>query len=192
MFSRLDSLEEGDTLVISGSIPNHLPDDMYQQILERLSGRNIRCIVDATKDLLMNVLKYKPFLIKPNNLELGEIFGVDLQEREDVIPYAKKLQEMGAQNVLVSMAGKGAVLIAENGQVLQTDAPKGQVVNSVGAGDSMVAGFLAGVLETNDYRKALEMGVCCGSASAFSDHLATRSEVQDLMEKFREKEERAQ
>lgn len=192
LFEKLDAIKDGDTLVISGSIPSHLPDDMYQQILQRLSKKEIRCIVDATKDLLMNVLKYKPYLIKPNNLELSEIFGVDLQERDDVIPYAKKLQEMGAQNVLVSMAGKGAVLVAADGQVLQMDAPKGQVVNSVGAGDSMVAGFLAGMLETNDYHTALEMGICCGSVSAFSDHLATRSEVQDLMKKLKEEEERAQ
>ena len=192
LFQKLDQLQQGDTLIISGSIPSTLPDDMYQRIMVRLQNKGIRFIVDATKDLLVNVLKYQPYLIKPNNLELSEIFGVSLETRQDVIPYAKRLQEMGARNVLVSMGSKGAVLVSEQGDVLEMDAPKGQVVNSVGAGDSMVAGFLAGMLETNDYQNALLMGVCSGSVSAFTDHLATRSEVEYLMNKLKTDKEKGQ
>jgi 1-phosphofructokinase len=140
--------------------------------------------VDATGELLMQVLAYKPFLIKPNNHELGALFGVTIEERSEVIPYAQKLQEAGARNVLVSMAGKGAVLLAEDGQVFEMDAPKGALVNAVGAGDSMVAGFLTGWLESKDYKKAFEMGVCSGSASAFSEEFATREEVEVLLNKL--------
>lgn len=181
LFEILDTLTSEDILVISGSIPNTLPDDMYEQIMSRLQAKGIRIVVDATKDLLTNALAYHPFLIKPNNHELGEIYGVELKKREEVVPYAKKLQERGARNVLISMAGEGAVLLAENGEVYMSEAPKGTVVNSVGAGDSMVAGFLAGYLESNgDYQTAFEMGVCTGSASAFSEELATRDEMEAL------------
>ena len=134
--------------------------------------------MDATKDLLLNVLEYHPFLIKPNNHELGELFGVELKTREEVIPYAKKLQEKGAVNVLVSMAGEGAVLIDANEDVYMAPAPKGTLVNGVGAGDSMVAGFMAGWLEKQDYEHAFCMGVSAGSASAFSEHLATKAEIE--------------
>ncbi len=134
--------------------------------------------MDATKDLLLNVLPYHPFLIKPNNHELGEIFGVELKSRESVVPYAKKLQEKGAQNVLVSMAGEGAVLVAADGSVYDAPAPKGTLVNGVGAGDSMVAGFMAGYMEKQDYRHAFYMGVAAGSASAFSEQLATKDEIE--------------
>ena len=135
-------------------------------------------VVDATKDLLLNVLKYHPFLIKPNNHELGEIFGVELKTREEVAPYAKKLQEKGARNVLISMAGEGAVLVAENGEVFDEPAPKGTLVNGVGAGDSMVAGFMAGWMEKQEYEHAFHMGIAAGSASAFSENLATEEEIK--------------
>ena len=178
LMKQLDRLGEGDVLFLSGSIPSSMPDDAYQKIMERLDGRGVQIVVDATKDLLLNVLEYHPFLIKPNNHELGELFGVDLKTREEVIPYAKKLQEKGAVNVLVSMAGEGAVLIDANEDVYMAPAPKGTLVNGVGAGDSMVAGFMAGWLEKQDYEHAFCMGVSAGSASAFSEHLATKAEIE--------------
>ena len=181
LFSKLDVLGQDDTLVISGSVPNTLPSDMYEQVMERLTGRGVRIVVDAERDLLTRVLPYRPFLVKPNNHELGDIFGVTLKTRDEVVPYALRMQEMGAQNVLVSMAGEGGVLVAADGQVYQSPAAKGTVVNSVGAGDSCVAGFLAGLMETGSYQTAFRMGLAAGSASAFSDHLATRPEVEDLM-----------
>lgn len=181
LFSKLDVLGQDDTLVISGSVPNTLPSDMYEQVMERLAGRRVRIVVDAERDLLTRVLPYRPFLVKPNNHELGDIFGVTLKTRDEVVPYARRMQEMGAQNVLVSMAGEGGVLVAADGQVYQSPAAKGTVVNSVGAGDSCVAGFLAGLMETGSYQTAFRMGLAAGSASAFSDHLATRPEVEDLM-----------
>lgn len=181
LFSKLDVLGQDDTLVISGSVPNTLPSDMYEQVMERLAGRGVRIVVDAERDLLTRVLPYRPFLVKPNNHELGDIFGVTLKTRDEVVPYARRMQEMGAQNVLVSMAGEGGVLVAADGQVCQSLAAKGTVVNSVGAGDSCVAGFLAGLMETGSYQTAFRMGLAAGSASAFSDHLATRPEVEDLM-----------
>lgn len=183
LYERLDALRDGDILVMAGSIPDVMPETMYMDIMEYLKEKNLRVVVDATKDLLVNVLRYKPFLIKPNNHEMGEIFRVTISEKADVIKYAEKLQEQGARNVLVSMAGDGAVLLAEDGTVYQAEAPKGRVVNSVGAGDSMVAGFLAGYLEHGTYEKAFRMGVCTGSASAFSEELATRDEVLELLEK---------
>ena len=177
LMKQLDRLGEGDVLFLSGSIPSSMPDDAYQKIMERLDGRGVQIVVDATKDLLLNVLEYHPFLIKPNNHELGELFGVELKTREEVIPYAKKLQEKGAVNVLVSMAGEGAVLIDANEDVYMAPTPKGTLVNGVGAGDSMVAGFMAGWLEKQDYEHAFCMGVSAGSASAFSEHLATKAEI---------------
>ena len=179
----LDALKEGDVLVLAGSIPASMPDDMYRNIAARMEGKKILLAVDATKDLLVNVLEYHPFVIKPNNHELGEIFGVKITEKEDVITYAKKMQEKGAGNVLVSMAGDGAVLVAEDGSIFQAEAPKGKVVNSVGAGDSMVAGFVTGYLKTGSYKEAFQMGVCTGSASAFSEELATEPEVLALLDK---------
>lgn len=181
LFSKLDVLGQDDTLVISGSVPNTLPSDMYEQVMKRLAGHGVRIVVDAERDLLTRVLPYRPFLVKPNNQELGDIFGVTLKTRDEVVPYARRMQEMGAQNVLVSMAGEGGVLVAADGQVYQSPAAKGTVVNSVGAGDSCVAGFLAGLMETGSYQTAFRMGLAAGSASAFSDHLATRPEVEDLM-----------
>ncbi len=180
LMDKLNTLKEGDTLVLAGSIPESMPGTIYSNILEALQGRGIRFVVDATKDLLVNVLKYHPFLIKPNHHEIGEIFGVKLETRESVVPYAKKLQEMGATNVLVSMSGMGAVLLDENGGVHALPAPSGRLVNAVGAGDSMVAGFLTGWEEKGDYEHAFRMGIAAGSASAFSDLLATREEVMDV------------
>lgn len=182
LMERLDSLEEGDTLVLAGSIPASMPDSIYSDILARLEGKGVVSIVDATKDLLLNVLKYRPFLIKPNHHELGEIFGVELESREDVVPYAEKLQEQGAQNVLVSMGGKGAVLLDADGSVHMLPVPKGTLVNAVGSGDSMVAGFLAGWTEKKDYEHAFRMGISAGSASAFSELLATKEEILGLYE----------
>lgn len=180
LYQRFDKLKNGDILVLAGSIPTVMPDSMYMDIMKYLKGRNIKIVVDATKDLLVNVLEYRPFLIKPNNHELGEIFGVELKTRDEVVEYAKRLQKMGAVNVLVSMAGEGAVLVAEDGSIFKTPAPKGVVKNSVGAGDSMVAGFIAGYLNSGNYVEAFKMGVCTGSASAFSDRLATKAEVEAL------------
>jgi len=178
LMTKLDKLGEGDVLFLSGSIPASMPNDTYQKIMERLKGRNIQIVVDATKDLLMNVLPYRPFLIKPNNHELGEIFDVELKNREEVVPYGRKLQEKGAQNVLISMAGEGAVLVTADGKVYDAPAPKGKLINGVGAGDSMVAGFMAGWMEKQDYEYAFYMGVAAGSASAFSENLATKEEIQ--------------
>lgn len=180
-YTQIDRLEEGDVLILAGSIPTVLPDTMYKDIMARLSDKNILVVVDATNDLLVNVLEYHPFLIKPNNHELGEIFGVTIESKDDVIVYAKKLQDMGARNVLISMAGDGAVLVAEDGQSYKMEAPKGKVKNSVGAGDSMVAGFVYGYLTEKNYEKAFHYGVCTGSASAFSENLATKDEVMALI-----------
>lgn len=182
LYAKLDVLGEGDTLVISGSVPNTLPGDMYERIMQRIAGRGVRVVVDAERDLLTRVLPLHPFLVKPNNIELGDIYGVTLKTRDEVIPYAKKLQEEGAANVLVSMAGEGGVFVSERGEVFQSPAAKGTVVNSVGAGDSSVAGFLAGFMETDSYETAFKMALCTGSASAFSEQLATRPEVEALMQ----------
>lgn len=184
LLCKLDNLQDGDVLVLAGSIPNSLPDSIYRDIMERLSNKEIKVVVDATRNLLHNVLSLNPFLVKPNHHELGDFFGVELKKAVDVIPYAKRLQEMGAKNVLVSMAGDGAVLAAENGQIYSIPAPKGKLVNAVGAGDSMVAGFLAGFLDSGDYEKAFRLGVAAGSASAFSELLATQKEVEEILTKM--------
>ena len=182
LLQKLDRLEEGDMLILAGSIPSSLPSDVYETILERLDGKGVTFVVDATKDLLLKVLKYKPFLIKPNNHELGEMFGVVLKTDDEIEEYARKLQEMGARNVLISMAGDGAMLISEDGQRFRVGVPKGSVKNSVGAGDSMVAGFVAGYMKSKDYRTALNMGTAAGSATAFSDDLATGELINDIYE----------
>ena len=183
LFCKLDGLKDGDTIVLAGSIPASMPTDIYEKILERLSGKNIKTVVDATKDLLLNVLKYKPFLIKPNNHELGEMFGVELKTNEEIAEYAQKLKDMGARNVLVSMAGDGALLIDENGKTHICGVCKGVVKNSVGAGDSMVAGFIAGSLQ-GDYEYALKLGTASGGATAFSDGLAKKDEIYRLLEQL--------
>ncbi len=180
LFAKLDKLSDGDTLILAGSIPSSLPSDIYEKILGRLSGRNIKTVVDATKDLLLNVLKYKPFLVKPNNHELGEMFGTELKTDEEIEKYARKLQEMGAVNVLISMAGDGAMLIDEYGKMHRCGVCRGTVRNSVGAGDSMVAGFTAGSLK-GDYEYALKLGTAAGGATAFSDGLAEKAKIDELL-----------
>lgn len=182
LYEKLDYLDADDYLVLAGSIPDTMPKSLYQEILHRLKDNKLKVIVDATGELLLNVLPYKPFLIKPNEVELGSLFDVEIKDREDVITYAKKLQEKGARNVLVSRAEKGAILVAEDGSVYEHAAPQGEVLNSVGAGDSMLAGFLAGYTADGDMDKALKMGICAGSASAFSEDLATKREFDALYE----------
>lgn len=181
LLNRLNALQAGDVLVLAGSIPNTLPNNMYEQILQLLDGRHIETVVDATGDLLINVLKYHPFLVKPNHHELGEMLGIECRTMEEITAGAKQLQQKGARNVLVSMADAGAVLLTENGQFYQQLPPKGKLVNSVGAGDSMVAGFLAGYIASGDYRMALKTGTCAGSASAFKPWLAKQEDVDRLM-----------
>ena len=181
LFEKLKSLKAGDVLVLAGSIPSTLPENIYEWILMCLKDKDVKVVVDATKDLLLNVLKYHPFLIKPNNHELGEMFQTTLTTEEEIIAHAKKLQERGARNVLVSMAKDGAILVTKDGKVYETMPPKGKVVNSVGAGDSMVAGFITGYLNTKDMEKAFRLGVAAGSASAFCSWLATRDEIVALL-----------
>lgn len=183
LYSKLDKLENGDTLILAGSIPNTLPSDIYEKILEYISSKDIKIVVDATKDLLLKVLKFKPFLIKPNNHELGEMFGIELKTKEEIIKYARRLKDMGAVNVLISMAGDGAILIDKDDNVHTCGVCKGKVKNSVGAGDSMVAGFVAGSAD-GDYEYALKLGTASGGATAFSDGLATKDEIFRLLEQL--------
>lgn len=185
LFIQLKQLRPGDTLILAGSIPSALPSDIYERIMAELMDRDIHIIVDATCDLLLNVLKYKPFLIKPNLHELEEMFGVKLKTEDEIIAYAKKLQQLGARNVVISLAGDGAILLTSAQEIHRRKAPRGVVVNSVGAGDSMVAGFLAGYLKTKDLQAAFTMGVAAGSASAFSEELAKREEVEALLAAMR-------
>ena len=184
LFSQLDELKEGDTLILAGSIPNSLPQDIYENILAKLSDRNIRFVVDATQKLLMNVLKYRPFLIKPNRQELSEMFGVEINTQEDIIKYGKKLQEMGAVNVLVSLGGDGALLIDEYSEIHTMGTVKDKVINTVGSGDSMVAGFIAGYSSKNDYDYALKLGTACGCATAFLPGLATKEKIEETLSKL--------
>lgn len=184
LYRKLDTMTADDVLVLAGSIPGSMPDSSYEQIMERVERKNMKVVVDATGELLVNVLKYHPFLIKPNSHELEEIFKVPMDSKDTMIAYGKKLQEMGARNVLISLAGDGAILISEDRQVRQSPAPKGKVVNSVGAGDSMVAGFLTGYLTTGKYEEAFRMGIAAGSASAFSERLATKLEVEGILKQL--------
>ena len=181
LYEKLSHLTKGDYLILSGSIPSSIPDDIYEKIMKSLLDKEVEFVVDATKDLLLKVLKYKPFLIKPNHHELSEMFNVQLKDDDDIIKYGKKLQEMGAKNVLISMAGDGAILLPENGEPIKREVPKGVLKNSVGAGDSMVAGFLCGYLKNNNIVEAFKMGIATGSASAFSEELATKEEVEKLL-----------
>lgn len=181
LFAKIDKIQDGDILILAGSIPNTLPEDLYERILEKVCNKKIYFVVDATKDLLVNTLKFKPFLVKPNNFELGEIFGKTLTSDDDIVFYAKKLQELGAKNVLVSLAAKGAILITETGECFKTGTPQGKVKNSVGAGDSMVAGFIAGYLEKGDYGYALKFGTAAGSATAFSEGLGSKDLIMQLL-----------
>lgn len=182
LFNKLRRLTQDDVLVLAGSIPASLPDNIYEQILELLQPVGTRVVVDATGDLLLKVLKYRPFLIKPNHEELGEFFGRGpLLTEEEILAAAQRLQQQGARNVLVSRGANGALLLDENGKLHKQASPKGTLVNSVGAGDSMVAGFLAGYLQTQDYDTALRLGVAAGSASAFKAWLATREDVEKIL-----------
>lgn len=182
LLKKLSVLSPGDYLILAGSVPMKINDTIYYDILKTLDKKGIKAVVDTTGDLLLNVLKYHPFLIKPNIHELSELFSIEIKTKEEVVQYGLKLQNMGAQNVIVSMAGDGAVFICENGEIYKSEAPKGVVKNSIGAGDSMVAGFLAGFCETKDFAKAFKMGICTGSASAFSEDLATKEQVRQVMD----------
>lgn len=181
LYSKLNEIQDGDFLVLAGSIPNSVPDSIYQDIMQELSHKNIHIVVDATKELLLNVLKYKPFLIKPNHVELAEMFNVIINSDEEIITYARKLQEMGAQNVLISMGGDGSILISSTGEIIKASAPKGTVINTVGSGDSMVAGFIAGYLKSQNLNEALKLGTAAGSATAFSPWLAKKDTIDDLL-----------
>lgn len=181
LFKRLENIKSGDFLVLAGSVPNSLPDDIYERIMERFYNKNINFVVDAENELLKNVLKYRPFLIKPNHHELAEIFSEEINTTADVIYYAKQLQKMGARNVLVSRAKDGATLVDENGDVFSAGNVPGKIVSSVGCGDSMVAGFLAGYIKSNNYAKALELGAACGNATAFSSSLAEKEEIENML-----------
>lgn len=178
---KLKKLREGDMLVLSGSIPSCMQSDAYERILSQMDP-SVRFVVDAEKDLLLRVLKYHPFLIKPNDIELGAMFGVTLKSKGEVAAYAARLQEAGARNVLVSMAGEGAVLLDEDHNVHEIGTAKGTVVNSVGAGDSMVAGFLAGWLKTGSFEYALKLGTACGGATAFHSGLAAKKQIMEVLE----------
>ncbi|MCC3865860.1 1-phosphofructokinase [Terrisporobacter petrolearius] len=184
LFDKLSKLKEEDILVLAGSIPSTLKEDLYEKIMEQVKANNVKVVVDATKKLLLNVLKYNPFLIKPNNHELEEIFNVKLESIDDMVTYGKKLQEMGARNVLVSRGKDGALLITEDKEVFISNVPKGNVVNSVGAGDSMVAGFISGYINSNSYEEALKLGAASGSATAFSSDLAKKELIEELIKKI--------
>ncbi len=181
MMKKLDSLESGDILVLAGSIPSGVADDIYERILDKLDGRKILSVVDATGKLLLNVLKYRPFLIKPNIFELSDLFGVKIETEQEAEMYAKKLIESGAQNVLVSMGADGAVLAAADGRIYRHSAPCGNAVNTVGSGDSMVAGFIFGWCESNSYETALKYGIASGSASAFCEWLADGEQIKNFI-----------
>ena len=185
LYGKLKDVNSDDMIVLAGSIPSTMPQSIYSDIMERLKDSGAKIVVDATGELLMNVLKYKPLLVKPNNHELGEIFGVNLTTRESVVPYAEELRKLGAENVIVSMAGEGAVYIDSTGKVYMTKAPEGRLVNGVGAGDSMVAGFIAGYLSGKGPEYAFKLGVSAGSASAFSEYLATGEEIRKVYEQIR-------
>lgn len=184
LMAQTDALGKGDILFLSGSVPPSVPDDIYQQMMQRLEGRGVRVCVDASGDLLKQTLAYRPFFIKPNRQELEELSGRTIAAREDAVLCGKMLHDLGAQNVLISLAQEGAVLIASDGRVFSAPAPKGNAVNAVGAGDAMAAGFLAGWLANHDYKRAFYMGIAAGSASAFSEHLATRAQTEALYRKI--------
>ena len=184
LMNKLDHIQDGDTLVIAGSIPKTMPDDTYERMLEKLKDKNVRIVVDATKKLLVNSLKYKPFLIKPNRQELSEIFNVEVETEEDTIKYAKELQKLGAKNVLISLGGEGAMLIDENGDIHKAGVLKQKVINTVGSGDSMVAGFVAGYEKEKSYPYALKLGSVCGNATAFLPGLATKAKIDELLKQF--------
>ena len=184
MMAKLDDIKDGDTLVIAGSVPKTLPDDVYERMLDRVAGKKVMIVVDATKKLLVNSLKHKPFMVKPNRQELSEIFHVEVESEEDVEKYARELQKMGAKNVLVSLGGDGAFLLDEFGKTHRVGVLKQKVINTVGSGDSMVAGFIAGYIKSGDYGYALKLGSACGNATAFLPGLATRAKIDELIKLF--------
>ena len=184
LLQKIDRLSNGDTLVLAGSIPNTMPDDVYERMMERIKFKSVRIVVDATKKLLVNSLKYKPFLIKPNRQELSEIFDVEVKTEDDIERYAKELQKLGARNVLISLGGEGAMLIDENGKKYKAGVMKEKVLNTVGSGDSMVAGFVAGYEKSGDYAYSLKLGSVCGNATAFLPGLATKEKIEELLERF--------
>lgn len=184
LLNKVDRINDGDTIVIAGNVPNTMPDDVYERILERIKGKKVRIVVDATKKLLLNSLKYKPFLIKPNRQELSEIFEAEISTEADIEKYAKELQKMGAQNVLISLGGDGAMLIDEFGEKYKQGVLKEKVINTVGSGDSMVAGFIAGYEKEHSYPYALKLGSVCGNATAFLSGLATKEKINELLSKF--------
>ncbi len=181
LYQKLNQLKKGDILVLAGSIPNSMPMDSYKKIIKPLTGKGILFVIDAEKELLSQTLEFQPFLVKPNQYELGGLFHVECRTKQEVTAYAQKVREMGARNVLVSMASEGAILLTEEGNIYYMPAPKGEVKNSVGAGDSMVAGFLAGWVEKKDYFYALKKAVSAGSATAFSEWLATKEEIEKIL-----------
>lgn len=187
LYGKLEMLKSGDVLVLAGSIPKSLPDNVYEKILESLSGKGVDFVVDATGDLLLNVLKFKPFMIKPNHFELGDIFSAEIKTIDDIKKYGSKLQEMGAKNVLVSRGKDGAVLLDENGEIHTIENVPGKIKSAVGCGDSMVAGFIAGYYKTNDYDYALKLGAACGNATAFSETLAEKEEINKMLSFFNDK-----
>lgn len=184
LLNKVDRINDGDTIVIAGNVPNTMPDDVYERILERIKNKKVRIIVDATKKLLLNSLKYKPFLIKPNRQELSEIFETEVRTEADIEKYAKELQKLGAQNVLISLGGDGAMLIDEFGEKHKQGVLKEKVINTVGSGDSMVAGFIAGYEKEHSYPYALKLGSACGNATAFLSGLATKEKINELLAKF--------
>ena len=181
---KIEKIKKEDMVILAGNIPKCINNNIYEIICKILEQNDVRFIVDATKELLMNVLKYKPFLIKPNKEELEETFKEKIDTKEEIVAHAKKLQSMGAQNVLISLGGDGAILVTTNDEVYFSKAPKGKVVNTVGAGDSMVAGFIAGYEKNGDFEQAFKMGIATGSASAFSMNLATAEEVASLLKEI--------
>lgn len=181
LMEQLYKLQSGDTLILAGSIPSSLPSDIYQRIMDELHNKDVQIVVDATKELLLKCLPYGPFLVKPNKHELEEIFDVTITTKKEALHYARKLQELGARNVCVSLSGDGAVFVSETEECFEADVPPGKLVNAVGAGDSMIAGFLAGWESFKDYRQAFRMSVAAGSASAYSEELATKEEIMTLL-----------
>jgi len=184
LFALLECVCDNDYIVLAGSVPKWFPNDIYENILEKFVGKSVNAVVDATGELLLKALKYRPFLIKPNHIELGEIFERKFFDKDEIIFYARELQNMGARNVIVSLAENGAVMLDENKKAYSLAAPKGKLINSVGAGDSMVAGFIAGFIETLDYEKAFKKAVASGSASAFKNWLAEKEDIEKIMREF--------
>ena len=184
LLKKIQKINSNDMVILSGNIPKCINENIYEIICKELDGKNVKFVVDASQKLLMNCLKYKPFFIKPNKDELEETFNTKIETKEEIIIYAKKLQEKGAQNVLISLGGDGAILLTEKNEIYYSNTPKGQVVNTVGAGDSMVAGFIAGYLKKQNYKEALKLGIASGSATAFSAGLALKEEIDELLKQI--------